>query len=82
MKTVNSISMIQLAKDYHKIVWSKVSVPRAYSSSRKDGALMGEPGVAKIIFVYELCNSPDLLQEFLRKAGLIKRKGLKLCKMQ
>ncbi|GFT84551.1 hypothetical protein NPIL_516671 [Nephila pilipes] len=45
--------MTQLVKDYQQIVWSKASVPRAYSSSRKDGALMGEPGVAKIIFVYD-----------------------------
>ncbi|GFS46292.1 hypothetical protein NPIL_2901 [Nephila pilipes] len=28
---------------------------------------------AKIIFVYELCKTPDLLQELLRKAGLIKK---------
>ncbi|GFT01327.1 hypothetical protein NPIL_322101 [Nephila pilipes] len=65
--------MTQFVKEYQQNVWQKVSVLRAFSSCRKDGALMGEPGVAKIIFVYELCKTPDLLQEFLRKADLIKK---------
>ncbi|GFT49344.1 DDE_Tnp_IS1595 domain-containing protein [Nephila pilipes] len=73
MNSVNSIPMTQLVKEYQQNVWQKVSVPRAFSSCRKNGALMGEPGVAKIIFVYELCKTPDLLQNFLRKAGLIKK---------
>ncbi|GFU27127.1 DDE_Tnp_IS1595 domain-containing protein [Nephila pilipes] len=73
MDSVNSIPMTQLVKEYQQNVWQKVSVPRAFSSCRKDGALMGEPGVAKVIFVYELCKTPDLLHEFLRKAGLLKK---------
>ncbi|GFT75537.1 breast cancer anti-estrogen resistance protein 3 homolog [Nephila pilipes] len=73
MNSVNSIPMTQLVKEYQQNVWQKVSVPRAFSSCRKDGALMGEPGVAKVIFVYELCKTPDLLHEFLRKAGLLKK---------
>ncbi|GFT08100.1 DDE_Tnp_IS1595 domain-containing protein [Nephila pilipes] len=47
MDSVNSIPMTQLVKEYQQNVWQKVSVPRAFSSCRKDGALMGEPGVAK-----------------------------------
>ncbi|GFU20937.1 DDE_Tnp_IS1595 domain-containing protein [Nephila pilipes] len=73
MDSVNSIPMTQLVKEYQQNVWQKVSVPRAFSSCRKDGALMGEPGVAKVIFVYELCKTPDLWHEFLRKAGLLKK---------
>ncbi|GFT46701.1 DDE_Tnp_IS1595 domain-containing protein [Nephila pilipes] len=73
MNSVNSIPMTQLVKEYQQNVWQKISVPRTFSSCRKDGALMGEPGVAKVIFVYELCKTPDLLQEFLRKVGLIKK---------
>ncbi|GFU50389.1 DDE_Tnp_IS1595 domain-containing protein [Nephila pilipes] len=72
MNSVNSIPMPQLVKEYQQNVWQKVSAPRPFCSCRKDGSLMGEPGVAKIDFVYELCKIPDLLQEFLRKAGLIK----------
>ncbi|GFS57815.1 hypothetical protein NPIL_283871 [Nephila pilipes] len=73
MNYVNNIPMTQLVKEYQQNVWQKVSVPRAYSSCRKDGSLMGEPGVAKITFVNELCETPELLQEFLRKASLIKK---------
>ncbi|GFT58801.1 hypothetical protein NPIL_504661 [Nephila pilipes] len=47
MDSVNSIPMTQLVKEYQQNVWQKISVPRAFSSCRKDGALMGEPGVAK-----------------------------------
>ncbi|GFS51147.1 hypothetical protein NPIL_467191 [Nephila pilipes] len=80
MNSVNSIPMTQLVKEYQQNVWQNVSVPRAFSICRKNGALLGEPGVAKIIFVYELCATPDLLQEFLRKAGLIKKKDLTFAK--
>ncbi|GFU29341.1 hypothetical protein NPIL_537261, partial [Nephila pilipes] len=67
MNSVNSIPMTQLVKDYQQIVWPNASVPRAYCICRKDGDLMGEAGVAKIIFVYKFCKPPDLLEEFLRK---------------
>ncbi|GFT68586.1 hypothetical protein NPIL_181821 [Nephila pilipes] len=80
MNSVNSIPMTQLVKDYQKNVRSKASVPRAYSSCKNDEYLMGEPGVLKIFFVYELCKNPDLLLEFLRKAGLIIIKDLTCAK--
>ncbi|GFT43232.1 DDE_Tnp_IS1595 domain-containing protein [Nephila pilipes] len=69
MNSVNSIPMTQLVKDYQQIVWPNASVPRAYCICRKDGDLMGEAGVAKIIFVYKFCKTPDLLEEFLRKVA-------------
>ncbi|GFU01183.1 hypothetical protein NPIL_700131, partial [Nephila pilipes] len=39
--------MALLVKIYQDIAWPKSSIPRAYSSCRRDGALLGKEGIAR-----------------------------------